>query len=145
MMRYKTVTYGTIAALLALATPAYAAEAPAQDDFFSDTWRQVTDWVSPSVAADSAPSSGASAAQAITIKDGAVGVDASTAATSVTVENDGTVVLRAADGSTSAVAAGAGSPEPEQKADTPTASEPSLWDDMLGSVGLSDEAPAVKQ
>ena len=146
-MRHRMKLCVTIAALLAFAVTAHAADAPNEGGFFSDAWRQVTDTVTPSSSGDSTPRHATE--QNITIKNGAVGVDDATVATKVTIESDDTILLQSGDGSSVAPAMEQAEPitqaSPRKKADASVAKESSVWDDMVNSMGLGDDASAAKK
>jgi len=134
----------TTVALLAFAATAHAADAPNEGGFFSDAWRQVTDTMTPSSSGNSTPRRATE--QNITIKDGAVGVDDATVATKVTIESDDTILLQSGDGSSAPPAVEQAEPimqaSPDKKADAPAVKKSSMWDDMMSSVGLGDDASA---
>ncbi len=111
----------------------------AEDDFFSKMLQQATDLVSPSAKGDATPRT--AQGQAITVKDDGVAVDTSHVATHVAIGDDDTVILKT-DGSASPVTEPQkeAAAEPEKKPEEPT-NEPSMFDDMLNSLGLGDETP----
>ena len=117
----------------------YAAQA--EDGFFSKMLQQATDLVSPSTEGDTTPRT--AQGQAITVKDDGVAVDTSHVATQATIGDDDTVILKS-DGGAAPVAEPQkeAAAEPEKKAEAPADNTPSMFDDVLNSLGLGDETAA---